>query len=163
MQEVVVGIDFGTSGTGYAYSFNDSKNIELGKFKGQNTGIKVPSEIILDNNLQNVLSFGEKCSILDNNLQNVLSFGEKCSTYKLKEGDLYFKGIKMNIYHNNNYITPENDSKSFPLIDIITKIIEYIKHIALDSIHENKAFISEDQIKWIVTVPSIWDLAQKDM
>ena len=146
MQDVVVGIDFGTSGTGYAYSFNDSKNIELGKFKGQNTGIKVPSEIILDNNLQ-----------------TVLSFGEKCSTYKLKEGDLYFKGIKMNIYHNNNYITPENNSKSFPLIDIITKIIEYIKQIALDSIHENKAFISEDQIKWIVTVPSIWDLAQKDI
>ena len=95
MQKAIVGIDFGTSGTGYAYSFIDdeNKNIELGKFKGQNTGIKVPTEIILDSKLQNVLSFGEKCSI--NNL---------------KEGDLYFKNIKMNIYYKNKYIRAENYS-----------------------------------------------------
>ena len=30
--EVVVGIDFGSSGTGYAYSFNNPKKIDFGKF-----------------------------------------------------------------------------------------------------------------------------------
>ena len=147
MQAAIVGIDFGTSGTGYAYSFNDSKNIELGKFKGQNTGIKVPTEIILDSKLQ-----------------NVLAFGENCSNYKMKEGELYFKKIKMNIYHKNKYIRPENDSNNaFLLIDVIAKILEYVKKIALYSIKENKPFISEEQIKWIVTVPSIWDLDQKSI
>lgn len=146
MQEAIVGIDFGTSGTGYAYSFNDSKTIHLGKFKGQNTKIKVPSEIILDSKLR-----------------NVLSFGENCSSYKLKEGDLYFKEIKMNIYLNNNFIKPENEPKSFSIIEIISKIFEFVKKIALESIHENKPFISEEQIKWIVTVPSIWDYNQKEI
>ena len=147
MQAAIVGIDFGTSGTGYAYSFNDSKNIELGKFKGQDTGIKVPTEIILDSKLQ-----------------NVLAFGENCSNYKMKEGELYFKKIKMNIYHKNKYIKPENDFKNaFLLIDVIAKILEYVKEIALYSIKENKPYINEDQIKWIVTVPSIWDLDQKSI
>ena len=127
MQEAIVGIDFGTSGTGYAYSFNDNKNIELGKFKGQNTGIKVPTEIILDSELQ-----------------DVLSFGEKCSSYKLKKGDLHFKNIKMNIYHKNKYIRPENDSNEFFLIDIIAKILEFVKKIALYSVQENKPSIRED-------------------
>ena len=62
MYEVVVGIDFGTSGTGYAYSFKDPQNINLGKFKGQNIDIKVPTEIILDSKLDNVKAFGTECS-----------------------------------------------------------------------------------------------------
>ena len=32
MFEVVVGIDFGSWGTGYAYSFKNPSNIELGRF-----------------------------------------------------------------------------------------------------------------------------------
>ena len=146
MYEVVVGIDFGSYGTGYAFSYNDTdpKNIELGKFQGQNTEVKVPTEIILDSKLD-----------------NVLAFGAKCSNYKLEEGDLYFKGIKMNIYHNFSDIRPENKSKKFSLIDIIAKIFEYIKKDAINSIHENKPSITEEQIKWVVTVPSIWNLHQK--
>ena len=144
MYEVVVGIDFGTSGTGYAYSFKDPQNINLGKFKGQNIDIKVPTEIILDSKLD-----------------NVKAFGTECSSYKLTNDDLYFKKIKMNLYHNKNYIHPENKSDTCLLVDVVAKIFEYIKKVAIDSIHENRPNINEDQIKWIVTVPSIWDLPQK--
>ena len=144
MFEVVVGIDFGSYGTGYAYSFNNPKNIELGKFKGQNIGIKVPTQIILDSELK-----------------NILSFGAECSQYQLKSNDLYFKAIKMNIYHNLNYIKPENNSRSFPLVNVITKVFEYIKLDAIKSIQQSRPSITEDQIKWIVTVPSIWNLSQR--
>ena len=61
MVEVIVGIDFGSWGTGYAYSFNDPQNIDLGKFPGQTTQIKVPTEIILDSTLENEISFGTEC------------------------------------------------------------------------------------------------------
>lgn len=67
----------------------------------------------------------------------------------------------MNIYHNYSHIRPENNAKYFPLIDINTKIFEYIKKDVINSIHENKPSITKDQIKWIVTVPSIWNLHQK--
>ena len=60
IQKVVVGIDFGSSGAGYAYSFNNQEDIILGYFKGQGVDIKVPTQINLDSNL-NVLSFGVKC------------------------------------------------------------------------------------------------------
>ena len=33
--KVVVGIDFGSSGTGYAFSYNNPKDIILGKFINQ--------------------------------------------------------------------------------------------------------------------------------
>ena len=144
MYEVVVGIDFGSSGTGYAFSYNDTQNIQLGKFQGQTTETKVPTEIILDSDLR-----------------NIKAFGPKCSNYKLEEGDLYFKGIKMNIYYNDNYIKPENNFQNYLLVDIISKIFEHIKKDAIKSIKENKPNILEDKIKWVVTVPSIWNLHQK--
>ena len=144
MCEVVVGIDFGSSGTGYAYSFNNHKNIEPGKFPSQNVEVKVPTQIILDSTLKTVKAFGNQCDIS-----------------LLGEDDLYFKKIKMHIYHNESYIKPENNSKEFPLIDIISKIFEYISEEALAQLNQRKAGITKDQIKWIVTVPSIWNLEQK--
>ena len=144
MVEVVVGIDFGSWGTGYAYSFNDPQNIDLGKFPGQTTQIKVPTEIILDSTLE-----------------NVISFGTECSKYSLKKGELYFKRIKMNIYYNLNFIKPENNSTNYDLVKVISKVFEFIKKEAIRSIHYNRSTITEEQIKWIVTVPSIWNLSQK--
>ena len=63
MNNVVIGIDFGTSGIGYAYSFSgDNPNsIILSDFHGQSADNKVPSEIILDNYFEDVLAFGNEC------------------------------------------------------------------------------------------------------
>ena len=110
MFEVVVGIDFGSWGTGYAYSFKNPSNIELGRFPGQNTSIKVPTEIILDSKLE-----------------NVILFGAECSKHDLKKDELYFKRIKMSLYYNLDYINPENNSKTYSLDKVITKVFEYIK------------------------------------
>ena len=144
MFEVVVGIDFGSWGTGYAYSFKNPSNIELGRFPGQNTSIKVPTEIILDSKLE-----------------NVILFGAECSKHDLKKDELYFKRIKMSLYYNLDYINPENNSKTYSLDKVITKVFEYIKKKAIESIHESRPKIQEEEIKWIVTVPSIWNLSQK--
>ena len=146
MHEAVVGIDFGSSGTGYAYSFNNPNNIEFGRFPFHNYEFKTPSQIILDSNLK-----------------NVLAFGKKCDSYPLGENDLYFKRIKMNLYKNKKFIKPENNFKSFSLIDIITKIFEYIKEEAIKALKNNQPKITEDKIKWIVTVPSIWTLQEKSI
>ena len=146
MYEVVVGVDFGSSGTGYAYSFNNPNNIEFGRFPFHNYEFKTPTQIILDSNLQ-----------------NVLAFGKKCDSYPLGENDLYFKRIKMNLYKNKTFIKPENNFKSFPLIDIITKIFEYIKEEAIKTLKNNRPKITEDKIKWVVTVPSIWTLQERSI
>lgn len=147
MQEVVVGIDFGSSGTGYAYSFNNKEDIILGNFQDQGVDVKVPTEIILDNNL------------------NVLAFGEECKKYikdnQLIEGELFFQRIKMSLYGNQTTIKPQNQSKEYPLKDIIAKLLGYVKKEAITKIKENRPTINENKIKWVVTVPAIWNEKQK--
>ena len=62
-KNVVVGIDFGTSGIGYCYSFENNINcITLSDLPGQSVNRKVPAEIILDHHLESVLAFGSQCS-----------------------------------------------------------------------------------------------------
>ena len=108
MYEVVVGIDFGSSGTGYAYSFMDKNRIIHGEIPGSSVDQKVPTEIILD----------------DNN--NVVHFGVDCIKH-LKEKDHYFKGIKMQLYEKKSKIVSVNSGKELDLIIVIQKVLESIK------------------------------------
>ena len=148
--KVVVGIDFGSSGTGYAFSYNNPKDIRLGKFINQGTESKVPTQIILDSKLEKVLAFGNECdNYMDSN--NDLS----------NNGELFFQKIKMNIYNGNYMIKPQNNSKEYPLEDIISKLLEYIKENSFKYIQDSYPKITFEQIKYVVTVPAIWDLSMK--
>ena len=149
MYDLVVGIDFGSSGTGFAYSFFDKNSIILGQIYGS-IDHKVPTEIILD----------------DNN--NILEFGAECVKF-LKEKGLstgnYFKGIKMELYNNKNTIIAENTGKEFPLTLVIQKVLEKIKEISINEISKNRPSLKQqtEKIKWVVTVPSIWEAKQKSI
>ena len=147
MCEVVVGLDFGSSGTGYAFSFNNPENINLGTFENQGVNKKVPTEIILDKNL------------------DIKAFGEECEQYivlnKLNKGEFYFKKIKMNLYSNKSIIYPENTHLKFNIIDIIAKVLMFVKKEALREIRKKRSKIIEDDIKYVVTVPAIWNERQK--
>ena len=150
MYEVVVGIDFGSSGTGFAYSYLDKNKIIHGQIYGASVDYKVPTEIILD----------------DQNY--VLQFGADCTKY-LKEKGLetghYFKGIKMELYENKSTITAKNSGKELPLKLVIQKVLETIKDIAIKEISKNRPYLEKEQekIKWVVTVPAIWDEHQKSI
>ena len=121
MYEVVVGIDFGLSRTGFAYSFFDKNKIMHGQIY-ISIDNKLPTEIILD----------------DNNF--IVQFGETCSQY-LKEKGLEanhcFKDIKMNLYENKNFIIAKNSGKQLPLRLVIQKVLEKIKEIAIKEISES--------------------------
>ena len=150
MYEVVVGIDFGSSGTGFAYSFFDKNKIIHGQIYGASVDNKVPTEIILD----------------DNNC--IIKFGSECVKY-LKEKGLrtnhYFKGIKMHLYDNKTTIIANNSGKELPLKLVIQKILEKIKELAIKEISKLRPYLKEktEKIKWIVTVPAIWNEHQKSV
>ena len=150
MYEVVVGIDFGSSGTGFAYSYFDKNKIIHGQIYGASVDYKVPTEIILD----------------DQNY--VLQFGADCTKF-LKEKGLetghYFKGIKMELYENKSTIIAKNSGKELPLKLVIQKVLEKIKEIAINEISKNRPYLKQqtDKIKWVVTVPAIWDEHQKSI
>ena len=85
---MIIGIDFGTSGLGFAYGkLNDiCKQVNNGYFDGQGQNNKILNEIILDDELKKVLAFGNDC----------ISF--LCSQHDFKFH--HFKKIKMNLYKN---------------------------------------------------------------
>lgn len=147
MCEAVVGIDFGSSGTGYAYSFNNPEDIILGHFEDQGVDIKVPTEIILSQNFQ-ILAFGEKCK-------------KYISENQLTNGELYFQRIKMSLYNNKNMIKPQNDISNYDLDVIIGKVLEFVKLEALKALRGHRENFNENNIKWVVTVPAIWNEKQK--
>ena len=146
MVEVVVGIDFGSSGSGFAYSFMNEKNINHGYIYGANVDNKVPTEIILDKSY------------------NILEFGSGCKQYLKEKGmnaGYYFKGIKMHLYSKKNEIESSNSKMKLPLKLVIQKVLEKLKELALEELKKLRKNISESNIKWIVTVPAIWEDFQK--
>ena len=147
MAEVVVGIDFGSSGSGYAYAFNDNKEeIIHGMINGANVDNKVPTEIILD----------------DKN--NTIRFGVECVEYLKKKGlkaGHYFKEIKMNLYDKKTEIQAKNSGKILPLKLVIQRVLEKLKDLAIEQIKVNRPTIRN--IKYVVTVPAIWEEFQKNI
>ena len=121
--KIVVGIDFGTAGIGYAYSLCDNKkNIILSDLQGQCDN-KVPTEIILDNEFKFILAFGNECSNFIN-------------THYNKNEYQYFKNIKMNLYKKNNKIKSTN-GKEIEIKTIITKILKKVSDEAMNQINRN--------------------------
>ena len=144
MSKVIVGIDFGTSGIGYAFSFSsDNPNsIILSDFHGQGADNKVPSEIILDHYLEDVLAFGAECK-------------GYIGTHDKNEYE-YFKNIKMNLYHKI-YTIKSTNGKEADIELIISKMLKTISDNALSQIQRANKLIEKKDIKWVVTIPSIWE------
>ena len=162
--EAIVGIDFGSSGSGYAFSLkekNDDKNgsneVKYGEIlPGQIPGAinsKVPTEIILD----------------QLNPDKVLAFGKECDNYRktngFKKDYLYFKGIKMKLYKNQKEIKAQNTDFSLELEFVIRKVLETIKKYAIEEISNCRPNLGKEleKIKWVVTVPAIWEESQKNL
>ena len=96
MNQVVVGIDFGSSITGYTYLYNNPKDIYLGQFPNQRVDSKVLTQIILDSDLEKVLDFGNECN-------------KYITLMDYQKVNCFFKKIKMNIYEGFNFIKPQNN------------------------------------------------------
>ena len=149
-EKVIVGIDFGTSGIGYAYSSKKYKEqIFLCDFEGQSADKKVPSEIILDTDMKEVLAFGAEC--------------KKYITNHKKDPYEYFKNIKMNLYKKIYKIKSTNGNEC-DIEYIITKILEKVSEHALEKIRDSHdKSIEKEDIKWVVSIPAIWEEKSKQI
>ena len=151
MNKVIVAIDFGTSGTTYAFAFLDSKEDIICAKWSDISNSKNLTEIILDENYETI-KFGKEC-------QEYLS--EQSSSEK---NFYHFTDIKMKLYKNETRIKANNNDKIELDIDIvISKILLKIKEIAIKEINYLRPSIKESNIKWKVTVPAIWSNKSKDI
>ena len=148
MADVVVGIDFGSSGSGYAYAFTDNKDeIHQGMIYGANVDNKVPTSIIL-NDYDKTIKFGVEC------LEHLKIKGGKAGHY--------FKDIKMNLYEKKKQIKANNSEKVLPLALVIQRVLEKLKELAIAEIKKFRPNCINN-IKYVVTVPAIWEEFQKDI
>ena len=158
--QIVVGIDFGSCGITFAYVFLDDpkKDVKLGKFENQGINDKVSTEIILDEELKNVISFGNECA-------------NSLNTIGVKKYH-HFKNIKMNLYKKNKNnknnkdiykIKANNSNKKVDIQYIITLILKKVKENAIKQIKQRYPYLSENNIHWTITVPAIWEIKSKQI
>ena len=150
MKKVTIAIDFGTSGSTYAYAFYDSKDDIIHAPWPGSPGLKNITEIILNEKMETI------------------KFGYDCRKYlgELKSSEekfYHFTNIKMKLYNKETKIKANNDNKILDIEIIISKILIFIKTEALKVIQSIRPEIKESEINWKVTVPAIWDNNSKEI
>eukprot|EP01083_Nonionella_stella_P081209 223580_1 len=160
-------IDFGTDGTGLAYAYNGKVYIHS-RWNSTKYGDDVkPKTIILLDDRGNTIGFGKDAKI------------KYISTPLQKHNWMLFERFKMSLYENESYCTRGHTPHEPKRINIANELIaangqkcsadfvfisafKYILSEALEFMKKKKIkHVQQDEIAWIITVPSIWNDAAK--
>ncbi|XP_066931035.1 heat shock 70 kDa protein 12A-like [Clytia hemisphaerica] len=151
---VVVAIDFGTTFSGYAFSFTrDANSIHMmRRWEGGDPGVsnqKTPTTLLLkpDGSFH---SFG---------------FGARDFYHDLDANDakkwLYFDKFKMTLHGsedlNSGVEIKAANGKAYPALKVFAHALRFFKQHVLEELSDQStAKLSEEDITWVVTVPAIW-------
>ncbi|CAH1263874.1 HSPA12A [Branchiostoma lanceolatum] len=157
---LVAAIDFGTTFSGYAFSFTSNEdNIIMNKNWGSESGF---------------LAHKTETSVLLTPEGEFKAFGSEASkTYAdLEEGDAarhyYFHRFKMKL-HTEKSLSKDTtiedvNGKKLPALDIFAHAMRYLKDHMLNAIKltvSRETTLENDDICWVLTVPAIWDDSAK--
>ncbi|XP_022252151.1 heat shock 70 kDa protein 12A-like [Limulus polyphemus] len=151
---VVVAIDFGTTYSGYAFSFiRDPSNIHMmRKWEGGDPGVpnqKTPTTLLLTPSGE-FHSFGFSAR----------DFYHDLDVEEAKRW-FYLEKFKMTLHHQENLSleTPIEaaNGKTMPAVTVFAHALRYFRTHALEELSDQTAteIVNED-IRWVVTVPAIW-------
>jgi len=157
----VVAIDFGTTYSGFAFSFNDEiaeggihMNRDWGNEEGHST-LKTPTSILLRPNKE-FDSFGYHA---DDRYVH-FTYGEEKKYY-------YLKHFKMELHKskdlNRTTQLTEASGKKVDALLVFSLSIKFMKDEAIKTIRTrigDESFSAKD-IQWVLTVPAIWSPAAK--
>uniref|UniRef100_A0A3Q3LSL0 Heat shock protein 12B n=1 Tax=Mastacembelus armatus TaxID=205130 RepID=A0A3Q3LSL0_9TELE len=151
---VVVAIDFGTTSSGYAFSFTqDSEAIHMMKrWEGGDPGVanqKSPTCLLLTPDLR-FHSFG---------------FAARDFYHDLDPEDarhwLYFDKFKMKI-HSTSDLTMETEleavnGRRVRAIEVFAHALRFFREHALKEVKDQSSSVLEgEEIRWVITVPAVW-------
>ncbi|XP_035678978.1 heat shock 70 kDa protein 12A-like [Branchiostoma floridae] len=158
---MVAAIDFGTTYSGYAFSFMSSpEDIIMNKNWGENVGFQ---------------SYKTPTSVLLSPEREFVAFGfEAISKYTtlLKEEEdkeyYFFDRFKMRLHASYKdldrsvYLTAKN-GKTLPAMDVFSHALRYLKQHMMGEIAKvsQTTHIGDEDIRWVITVPAIWNDAAK--
>ncbi|XP_053398765.1 heat shock 70 kDa protein 12A-like [Mercenaria mercenaria] len=152
--KIVAAIDFGTTFSGYAYSFADEcDKIYTNKNWGQTQGFllhKTPTCLLLrpDGEFE---AFGFEAVSKYNDLTE-----EEADDY------YYFDRFKMKLFDNkdlhSDILLEDAKGKQQPAVDVFAKSLYYMKEHLLRAMKTNLGLDPDPlSIRWVLTVPAIWD------
>ncbi|VDI28525.1 Hypothetical predicted protein [Mytilus galloprovincialis] len=155
---MVAAIDLGTTFSGYAFSMkaefeNNPLQINANQaWKPGNPSIKCPTCILFDEN-KNVLSFGYDAE--DDYMNIVLD--------KTQNEYYFFKNFKMNLYKievlTNDSMIEDVAGKPLLAKTVIVGSLKSLKDNLLENLKSRGLLgrlIQENEIRWVLTIPSIW-------
>uniref|UniRef100_A0A8C1BY97 Heat shock protein 12B n=1 Tax=Cyprinus carpio carpio TaxID=630221 RepID=A0A8C1BY97_CYPCA len=151
---VVVAIDFGTTSSGYAFSFTeDPETIHMmRRWEGGDPGVanqKSPTCLLLTPDLR-FHSFG---------------FAARDSYHDLDPEEarhwLYFDKFKMKI-HSTSDLTMETELESVsgrrvPAIEVFAHALRFFREHVLKEVKDQSSSVLEgNEVRWVITVPAVW-------
>ncbi|CAM2117780.1 unnamed protein product [Caretta caretta] len=151
---VVVAIDFGTTSSGYAYSFTKEPECihVMRRWEGGDPGIsnqKTPTSILLTPE-RKFHSFGYAAR----------DFYHDLDPNESKHW-LYFEKFKMKLHTTGN-LTMETDltaanGKKVKALEIFAYALQFFKEQALKELSDQAGSEFENsEVRWVITVPAIW-------
>ncbi|XP_076070819.1 heat shock 70 kDa protein 12A-like isoform X1 [Mytilus galloprovincialis] len=166
---LVAAIDFGTTYSGYACLTRD----EFENNKGDNSKIYCPHW-----EREAGLSYKAPTSVLFRPNKTFHSFGFEAEKYYHENSDnidfkewYFYKHFKMKLYTDKDELTQDTiieDSREagnrMKAVDVFAAVIKYFKDQLLKYFkdrHDDKEYLNNNDIHWVITVPAIWDLKAK--
>ncbi|XP_074964331.1 heat shock 70 kDa protein 12A isoform X2 [Phalacrocorax aristotelis] len=151
---VVVAIDFGTTSSGYAYSFTKEPECihVMRRWEGGDPGVssqKTPTTILLTPE-RKFHSFGYAARDFYHDLDPTES-----------KHWLYFEKFKMKLHTTGN-LTMETDltaanGKKIKALEIFAYALQFFKEQALKELSDQGGSDFENtEVRWVITVPAIW-------
>lgn len=154
---LVAAIDFGTTFSGYAFSFKgDYTNEPLKISTNQNwtagsrslISLKAPTVVLLKPN-KDFLAFGYDAE----DRYSELALDEEHHEY------YYFRRFKMILHEEKptrKTVVKDDKNKPMPAIQIFSMVIKYLKDHLLEALKTRGTTMENNDIHWVLTVPAIW-------
>ncbi|XP_052761061.1 heat shock 70 kDa protein 12B-like [Mya arenaria] len=154
---MVAAFDFGTTYSGYAFSFRDdptkiqtNHNWYASGGSSQLVSLKTPTSVLL-NPKGKFDSFGFEAE----NKYVSLAFDDKHEGWRL------FRRFKM-VLHSNEHLTKritveDFSGKQMAAFPLFVMSIKYLREHLLEEVTSQKRGIKETEILYVLTVPAIWD------
>ncbi|XP_052793875.1 heat shock 70 kDa protein 12A-like [Mya arenaria] len=157
---LVAAIDFGTAFSGYAFSTRDDFTKDP---------LKIQSNVWGAGNLMSQKT--STCVLFDGN-KKFHSFGfdaeDNYSGLALDNkhhGYYFFKQFKMMLFDKmtlkRRFMLEDAMGKKMPAMDVFSACIRYLKDHMLTKCQQQLPDTSEDDIRWVLTVPAIWNDTSK--
>ncbi len=158
--KVVVGIDFGTSRSGYAYAFlDDKKIIPKTQWFGQDIPyVKTLTQILYSPDRKEKWWGYEARAVL----------AEKRKTNEAKNYH-FFERFKMALRESEDRTSEgqritSSAGEKFLVVDIIADYLHFLKEFAWTDITKaTSGHLKESEIRWCLTVPAIWSDVDKQI